>query len=82
LALFPVYVALMDWGNQWTCLPAPPMDLLHKPCGQRVGARVVCSECGQDLDARDTKLPDWPAPAAGDPYRRSKMGVSRCVTAQ
>jgi DNA-binding HxlR family transcriptional regulator len=52
-ALFPVYVALMQWGNQWTGLPAPPIELLHKPCGHRMGARVVCSECGQDIDARD-----------------------------
>ena len=54
-ALFPVYVALMQWGNEWTGLPAPPVDLLHKPCGHRVGARVVCSHCGQDIDARDTE---------------------------
>jgi len=45
----------MNWGNQWTGLPAPPVDLLHKPCGHRVGVRVVCSECGQDIDARDTE---------------------------
>jgi DNA-binding HxlR family transcriptional regulator len=54
-ALFPVYVALMQWGNQWTGLPAPPVDLLHKPCGHRVVPRVVCSECGEDIDARDTE---------------------------
>jgi DNA-binding HxlR family transcriptional regulator len=54
-ALFPVYVALMNWGNQWTGLPAPPVDLLHKPCGHRVGVRVVCSQCGLDIDARDTE---------------------------
>ncbi|MFZ0719195.1 winged helix-turn-helix transcriptional regulator, partial [Mycobacterium sp.] len=50
-ALFPVYVALMQWGNEWTGLAAPPVDLLHKPCGHHVGVRVVCSQCGQDLDA-------------------------------
>ncbi len=54
-ALFPVYVALMQWGNEWTGLPDPPVDLLHKPCGHRVGARVVCSHCGQDIKARDTE---------------------------
>ena len=54
-ALFPVYTALMQWGNEWTDLPAPPVELLHKPCGQRVLARVVCSECGMDLDAHDTE---------------------------
>ena len=54
-ALFPVYVALMQWGNEWTGLAAPPVDLLHKPCGHRVGVRVVCSQCGQDINARDTE---------------------------
>jgi hypothetical protein len=45
---------MMQWGNEWT-LTAPSVDLLHKPCGYRVGARVVCSHCGQDIDARDTE---------------------------
>jgi len=54
-ALFPVYAALMQWGNEWTELPAPPVDLLHKPCGHRVSARVVCSHCGEELDGHDTE---------------------------
>jgi DNA-binding HxlR family transcriptional regulator len=54
-ALFPVYAALMQWGNEWTDLPAPPVDILHKPCGARVTARVVCSNCGEEIDARDTE---------------------------
>jgi DNA-binding HxlR family transcriptional regulator len=54
-ALFPVYVSLMQWGNEWTGLPAPPVDLLHKPCGHRVRPRVVCPKCGEDIDARDTE---------------------------
>jgi DNA-binding HxlR family transcriptional regulator len=54
-ALFPVYVALMQWGNEWTGLAAPPVDLLHKPCGHRVRGRVVCSHCSQDIDAHDTE---------------------------
>ena len=52
--LFPIYAALMDWGNRWTGLPAPPVDLLHKPCGERVTARVVCSNCLEPLAAHDT----------------------------
>jgi DNA-binding HxlR family transcriptional regulator len=54
-ALFPVYTALMRWGNEWTDLPAPPVELLHKPCGERVSARVVCSHCGEDIDVHDTE---------------------------
>ena len=54
-ALFPVYTALMQWGNRWTGLSAPPVELLHKPCGHRVSVRVVCSECGEDIDIHDTE---------------------------
>ncbi len=54
-ALFPVYVAIMQWGNEWTGLPAPPVDLLHKPCGHRTTARVVCTECGAEITDRDTE---------------------------
>lgn len=53
--LFPIYAALMAWGDSWTELPAPPVDLFHKPCGHRITARVVCSHCGADLDAHDTE---------------------------
>jgi len=53
--LFGVYVALMEWGNRWTGLPAPPVELLHKPCGERMHAHVVCSQCGEEIDARDTE---------------------------
>jgi DNA-binding HxlR family transcriptional regulator len=54
-ALFPAYLALMQWGNEWTGLPAPPVELLHKPCGQRTTPEVVCSHCGERIVARDTE---------------------------
>ena len=54
-ALFPVYIAMMQWGNEWTGLPAPPVELLHKPCGQRTTPHVVCSHCGERIVARDTE---------------------------
>jgi DNA-binding HxlR family transcriptional regulator len=54
-ALFPIYVAIMQWGNEWTGLPAPPVDLLHKPCGHRTTARVVCAECGAEITDHDTE---------------------------
>jgi DNA-binding HxlR family transcriptional regulator len=53
--LFPIYVAMIQWGNEWTGLPAPPVDLLHKPCGHRTTARVVCTECGAEITDHDTE---------------------------
>ena len=46
-------MALMQWGNEWTGLAAPPVDLLHKLCGHRVSVHIVCSDCGQGITARD-----------------------------
>src|SRR5271167_4153226 len=54
-ALFPAYTALMEWGNEWTDLPAPPVELFHKPCQHRARVRVVCAECGDAIDAHDTE---------------------------
>src|SRR5205807_4083303 len=72
-ALFPVYAALMQWGNEWTDLPAPPVDLLHKPCGHRASARVVCSHCREDIDGDDTE----PAVGRGTAmYREARRSVS------
>lgn len=65
LALFPAYTALMEWGNEWTGLPAPPVELLHKPCRQRTTVRVVCSQCGEDIDAHDTEPVIGPGIVAG-----------------
>jgi DNA-binding HxlR family transcriptional regulator len=53
--LFPIYVAMIQWGNEWTGLPAPPVNLLHKPCGHRTTARVVCTECGAEITDHDTE---------------------------
>lgn len=54
-ALFPVFVALMEWGNDWTGLDDPPVELFHKPCGHRTHPVVACSACGEPIQARDTE---------------------------
>jgi DNA-binding HxlR family transcriptional regulator len=64
-ALFPVYAALMRWGNEWTDLERPPVELLHRTCGERFQAVVVCSSCGEGLDARETRPLPGPGVAAG-----------------
>jgi hypothetical protein len=29
------------------------LELLHTPRGHRIGPRVVCSDCGQDIDVHE-----------------------------
>ncbi|MEA2126977.1 MAG: hypothetical protein QOI80_3759 [Solirubrobacteraceae bacterium] len=53
LDLYPVLVSLMQWGDQYGGLDAPPVTLEHKPCGHETTPRLVCSECGEELVARN-----------------------------
>lgn len=51
--LYPVLVALLDWGDTWEFGGAtPPVELEHVGCGRRTRARMVCGECGEPLDSK------------------------------
>jgi DNA-binding HxlR family transcriptional regulator len=52
--LFGVLMAFMAWGDRWLAEGEPPVQLIHDHCGpsgepRRTRARVVCAECGADL---------------------------------
>ena len=51
LALAPVVVTLMAWGDAWTAGPeGPPITLTHEPCGHVLGAELVCGACDERLE--------------------------------
>ena len=54
--LWPVVVALMEWGDSHAA-PAdgPPILLMHKDCGGRIDGRRRCEKCGADVDAWDAE---------------------------
>jgi DNA-binding HxlR family transcriptional regulator len=54
LALFPVIVSLMDWGDQWLG-HQPPVQVLHRECGAAVHAELRCAEGHQVSSARKTE---------------------------
>lgn len=55
LDLYPVIVALMQWGDRYlTNGEAPPMVLTHS-CGNPLGALTVCSSCDEPVQARDVR---------------------------
>ncbi len=51
--LYPVLVALMQWGDRYGGLDQPPLTLEHHGCGQVSTPRFVCSECGEPVHARE-----------------------------
>lgn len=52
--LFPVVVALMQWGDRWTADEAgPAVQLFHRECGVPVTAELICGAGHSALGARD-----------------------------
>jgi DNA-binding HxlR family transcriptional regulator len=53
--LYPVIVALLQWGDRYLAgSEGPPLDLLHKDCGGQISAHTACS-CGATVSARDAR---------------------------
>jgi DNA-binding HxlR family transcriptional regulator len=45
LALFPLIVALLEWGNEYAATPAgPAAELTHRDCGAPVHLELRCAE--------------------------------------
>jgi DNA-binding HxlR family transcriptional regulator len=60
--LFPVVVALMQWGDRWTADESgPAVQLLHRDCGEPVAVELTCGAGHVALSARDVT----PVPGPG-----------------
>jgi len=63
--LFPVVVALMQWGDKWTADDAGPAVVLsHRDCGAPVTAQLACGAGHAGLGARDVSASPGPGARA------------------
>lgn len=54
LDLYPVLVALQQWGNRYLCDPAgPPAEFIHRDCGAPLDLVLRCAEGHELADTRD-----------------------------
>lgn len=78
--LYPSFIALMQFGDRWLADGKPaPLTLVHANCGCDSHPLVACSQCGEQVNARDVKYRDGPGagrhPAkAGRNTRRASDG--------
>jgi DNA-binding HxlR family transcriptional regulator len=63
--LWPVLTAMRQWGDRWEAPDGPPIQVVHKACGEITEAVSVCSVCGDPIAARDVRAIE--GPGAGDP---------------
>lgn len=48
-ALWPVLVAMRQWGDDWAAPEGPPVLMSHKDCGHTTNAVMVCDHCGEPI---------------------------------
>lgn len=53
--LFPVLVALMQWGDRWLADDGPPLRFVHEPCQHVTSPRLACEHCGGDVDVESVR---------------------------
>src|SRR5690242_11691453 len=52
--LYPVFVAIADWGARYLADPAgPPVEIAHRDCGAVVHAQMVCADGHVVAEPRD-----------------------------
>ena len=62
LDLWPLMIALMQWGDKHEPLPdGPPMLVVHRgECGGEIDDRRICTRCGKKLTVRETQALEGP----------------------
>jgi DNA-binding HxlR family transcriptional regulator len=55
LALFPIIVALLQWGDAWVPAPGgPPVVLVHDTCGNVTEPVLTCPKCHGEVGPGNT----------------------------
>jgi DNA-binding HxlR family transcriptional regulator len=60
LDLYPVLMALREWGDRYLAEDGPPARIRHKGCGGEPTLELRCSACGEEVGARDAELRPGP----------------------
>ena len=53
MALYPVLLALRDWGDRFMAPDGPPVYYRHRDCGGEAHVHLECDTCHRELTASD-----------------------------
>jgi DNA-binding HxlR family transcriptional regulator len=51
--IYPILMAVRDWGDRYTAPEGPPVHFNHRDCTGEAHVTLACDACGTTLDARD-----------------------------
>lgn len=56
LELWPVIIAMRQWGDRWLGDGKPPVEVVHKGCRRVTQPQMTCSECSEPMTAHDAEI--------------------------
>ena len=59
LDLYPVLIALRDWGDRYL-RDGPRAEIRHRGCGGEPTLELTCSKCGEQMGAKDAEAVPGP----------------------
>jgi DNA-binding HxlR family transcriptional regulator len=71
--LWPVLVAMRQWGDAHAAPTGPPVEVLHRGCGHAARFELVCAACGERVTSRDVEV----RPGEGRRVEQLLAGVAR-----
>jgi DNA-binding HxlR family transcriptional regulator len=77
LALYPVPLATIAWGDRWKSPDGPPVPLTHRPCGQPLRPVLSCGHCGEPISRADVEVAYAPIAPARRPEFASALSRVR-----
>lgn len=72
--LWVVVTAMREWGDRWSAPAGPPVEVVHRTCGNVTTIVPTCSACGEVLERRDLQL--VPGPGGGSPLLAARPGAT------
>ena len=60
-AIYPVLMAIRDWGDAYMAPDGTPVEYRHRGCAGEAHTHLTCDECAAEITARDVE----PQPGPG-----------------
>jgi DNA-binding HxlR family transcriptional regulator len=60
LDLYPVLMALREWGDKYMADEGAPIQVHHRGCGGELHTELTCEHCGEEVGARDAEVAPGP----------------------
>jgi hypothetical protein len=71
LAVNPVIIALMQWGDRYAAPQGPPRVVVHTGCGHDADPQLICSHCREPLATHEVRV--RPGPGASEAQRAEPL---------